>query len=123
MRTIAIAIACSALAVAAGLTAVGCGSSSGSGSTGATTATAPGRMGALDAATCTPPKIAGATVNALSVTGISCDQGAAHVLTVFKSNRVPGWACQQRISGRNVTTTCTQDGNAGNAFTTTWYVS
>jgi hypothetical protein len=119
-----IAIACSALALAASLAAAGCGSSdSSSTTTTAASTTAAGRMGALNAERCTPPRINGTTFLSFSATGVSCDTATPLLKTFYSSNKVPGWTCSHRISGRNTSVTCTQDGNTGNTFSSTWTVS
>ena len=52
------------------------------------------------------------------------EQAAAQGLNaVYRTNKYAGWTCKQRISGRNVSTTCINDSNSGQSFSSTWAVS
>jgi len=100
-----------------------CGDSGSSSSTTTKTATVPtGKLGATTGA-CTPPRVSGTTVHALTAVNVSCDVATEGFNSVYRTNRFAGWTCKQSISGRNVRVTCTKDADTSQQFSSSWSVS
>ena len=115
------AVLTSILLCAAFLAACG---DSGSSTSSTKTATVPdGKLGGTAYQTCTPPRISGTTFQSFSAVGIDCAKATEGLNSVYKTNKWAGWTCRQRVSGRSVSTTCTNDSNSGQSFSSTWSVS
>ena len=108
------------LLVVCSLLVAACGDS-GSSSTTASVPTT--RIGAAGATSCTPPRVNGLTVHAVSATGISCEAATSGTLDVIKTNKHGGYSCRQTISGRNVRASCTNSSDANQSFSAAWSVS
>ena len=88
------------------------------------TATVPdGKLGGTTSKPCTLPRINGTTFLSFSAVGVDCTKATEGLNAVYRTNKYAGWTCKQRISGRNVSTTCINDSNSGQSFSSTWAVS
>ena len=100
-----------------------CGDSE-SDSTTTKTATVPvGKLGDTVGGACTPIRVSGMTIHALTATNVSCDVAVPGLNSVMRTNKYAGWTCSQSISGRNVRVTCTKDGDANQRFSGSWSVA
>jgi len=100
-----------------------CGDSGSDSSSTTKTATVPsGKLGAA-ATSCTPPRVSGTTVHALTATNVGCDVATDGFHSVYRTNKFAGWTCRQSISGRNVRTSCIKDADTSQTFSTSWSVS
>jgi hypothetical protein len=90
------------LLVSCAVVLAACGSSGSSTTTASNTVPA----GQLGDAACPPPKISGFDVAGFGFTGISCGDAQSWGVTVAKTQKLDGWTCAFRISGRQTTNNC-----------------